>query len=179
MIVKLTKLNFIIFVISLFCLNAMSFIADAATVSMANSSSRSTVIATNESTLEGTDLYNPPAITQEQALNQDYSLGDTSLSDTPSERTIGGILKYIGTFLGRLAPFIITLTLLTFLWGMFQLVRSGSEESRKEGRKIIVFGVVALFVMVSIWGLVNLLRRTTGLTGASTAPQGPGVPRFK
>ncbi|MFM2383801.1 MAG: hypothetical protein RIQ72_373 [Candidatus Parcubacteria bacterium] len=179
MIVKLTKINFIIFVIFLFCLSAMSFIADAATVSIPNSSGGSTVIPTNGSPLEGTDLYNPPAITQEQALNQDYSLGDTSLSDTPSDRTIEGILRYSSTFLGRLAPFIITLTLLTFLWGMFQMVRSGSEESRKEGRQIIVFGVVALFVMVSVWGLVNLLRRTTGLTGASTAPQGPGVPRFK
>jgi hypothetical protein len=150
----------------------MSFIADAATVSVPSGSGGSTVIPTGGSPLEGTDLYNPPTITQEQALNRDFPLGDTSLSNTPSAMTIEGILKNSSKLLGRLAP-------LTFLWGMFQLVRSGSEQSRKEGIQIIVFGVIALFVMVSVWGLVNLLRRTTGLTGASTAPQGPGVPRFK
>ncbi len=174
-----SKLNLFIFVVFLFCLSTMSFIADAATVSVPSGSGGSTVIPTGGSPLEGTDLYNPPTITQEQALNRDFPLGDTSLSNTPSAMTIEGILKNSSKLLGRLAPFIITLTLLTFLWGMFQLVRSGSEQSRKEGIQIIVFGVIALFVMVSVWGLVNLLRRTTGLTGASTAPQGPGVPRFK
>lgn len=175
----ISKLNFIIFVACLFCLSALSFGVEAATISVPNSSGGSTIIPTNGSPLEGTDLYNPPVITQEQALNQDYSLGDTSLSNSTSDRTIEGILRYSSTFLGRLAPFIITLTLLTFLWGMFQLVRGGGEQAHKEGRQIIMFGVIALFVMVSVWGLVNLLRRTTGLTGASTAPQGPGVPRFK
>lgn len=156
------------------------FVAEAATISLPGGSSGSTILPTSGGSLEGTDLYAPPAITQEQALNRDFSLGDTSL-DTPTNnsRTIEGILENFGNFLNRVAPFIISLTILVFLWGMLQLVRSGSEDARKEGKQIIMFGVVALFVMVSVWGLVNLLRNTTGLTGVSTPPQGPGVPRFK
>jgi hypothetical protein len=62
---------------------------------------------------------------------------------------------------------------------MFQLVISENEEARKEGKKVIIFGIVGLFVMVSVWGLVNILQETTNLKGTSRAPQGPGVPGFK
>ncbi len=176
--IRVKKASFIYLV--LFLLPWHFFIVEAATISLPDGSGESMILPTSGRSLEGTDLYAPPAITREQALNRDFSLGDTSLNTpTRNSMTIEGLLQNSSHFLNRVAPFIISLTILVFLWGMLQLVRSGSEDARKEGRQTIIFGVVALFVMVSVWGLVNILRSTTGLTGVSAPPQGPGVPRFK
>ncbi len=59
-----------------------------------------------------------------------------------------------------LVPLIVGLTLLYFMWGIFQLVRSNSEDSRKEAIGVITYGIVSLFVMISVWGLVSILTST-------------------
>lgn len=93
---------------------------------------------------------------------------------------IPGLIQLTKVLINKLIPFIIALTLVVFMLGVFRLVRTDSEDDRKQGRQIISFGIVALFVMVSVWGLVNLLSYSIGFgPDASRAPQGPGVPRFK
>lgn len=71
-----------------------------------------------------------------------------------------GLVGKIYGMVASLVPLIVSLTLIVFLWGIFQLVRSNSEDSRKDAIKIITFGIVALFVMVSVWGLVAILSNT-------------------
>jgi Type IV secretion system pilin len=69
----------------------------------------------------------------------------------------------VGMFIGMiqtLVPLIVGLTLLYFIWGIFQLVRSNSEDARKEAIGVITYGIVSLFVMVSVWGLVGILTST-------------------
>lgn len=63
---------------------------------------------------------------------------------------------------------------------MFKLVLSSNEDLRKEAIKMITFGVIGLFVMVSVWGLVNILIYTFDLRGLNTSRvmNGPGVPEF-
>lgn len=89
------------------------------------------------------------------------------------------LVQYIAVLLNRLIPFIISLTVLFFLFGVFRMILANGEQAKSEGKQIISFGIIALAVMVSVWGLVNLLINTTAMQGSSTAPQGPGVPRFK
>lgn len=74
--------------------------------------------------------------------------------------TFEGLVGRIYSMISSLVPIIVSLTLIVFLWGIFQLVRSNSEDSRKDAIKIITFGIVALFVMVSVWGLVAILSNT-------------------
>ncbi len=95
-------------------------------------------------------------------------------------RDIPAVINLVRELINRLIPFIIALTLVFFLLGVFRLVKSSGEDDRKQGIQIISFGVVALFVMVSVWGLVNFISYSVGFgPDASRAPQGPGVPRFK
>ncbi len=93
-------------------------------------------------------------------------------------QSIGGILGLLAQandLINRLIPFIIALTVLIFLWGIFRLVMAGGDgEARKEAQGYIIWGVVALFVMVSVWGLVNILVRSVNLD--NTAPPAPGLP---
>ncbi len=66
-------------------------------------------------------------------------------------------------------PLIISLTILVFIWGIFRMVTSSDGAAREEARGYITWGIVALFVMVSVWGLVNILVRSFALNNA--APQ--------
>lgn len=86
-----------------------------------------------------------------------------------------GLLAQANDLINRLIPFIIALTILIFLWGVFKFVVSGGDgEARKEAQGYMIWGIVALFVMVSVWGLVNILVRSFNLD--NTAPPSPGLP---
>jgi sorbitol-specific phosphotransferase system component IIC len=69
---------------------------------------------------------------------------------------VGLILGYIG----RLIPLLLALTVLVFLWGVFKLVWHASEKSVEDGTRYVTIGIVGLFVMVSVWGLVRFLSVT-------------------
>ena len=79
-------------------------------------------------------------------------------------QSIGGILGLLTSasdLINRLIPFVIALTVLIFLWGIFKFVIAGGDgEARKEAQGYIIWGIVALFVMVSVWGLVSILTST-------------------
>ncbi|MFH1170097.1 MAG: pilin [Candidatus Vogelbacteria bacterium] len=56
------------------------------------------------------------------------------------------------------------LAVLYFLVGVLKYIQSAdNEEKRKEGTMMMTYGIIALFVMVSLWGLVNVLKTTFGL----------------
>ena len=60
-----------------------------------------------------------------------------------------------------LVGLILTLALVYFLWGIVKYLQSvGDETKRQEGIKMMTYGIIALFVMVSVWGLVKVLKKT-------------------
>jgi len=61
-------------------------------------------------------------------------------------------------------PVIIGLALLTFLWGVMKYGTSRDEASRKESIAVITNGIIVLFVMVSVWGLVAIFSDFFGLS---------------
>ncbi len=95
-----------------------------------------------------------------------------------SAQNIGGIfslLNQANQLINQVIPFIIALTVLVFLWGVFMFVVSGADsEKRKEAQGYMIWGIIALFVMVSVWGLVNILVRSLNLDTA--APPAPMLP---
>lgn len=51
-----------------------------------------------------------------------------------------------------------------FLWGIFVFVMNADDATkREEGKKRILWGLVAIFVMVSVWGLLAAVDNTTNL----------------
>lgn len=86
-----------------------------------------------------------------------------------SAQTLLNTLALVSTFLNALIGLFITIAILVFFWGLIQyLLNLGSDEKRKEGLYIMTYGIIALFVMVSIWGIIRLLQGTFKVT--STAP---------
>lgn len=85
-----------------------------------------------------------------------------------------GLLDGANAVISRLIPFIIALTVLVFFWGVFQYARSSESEKRKEAQGYMLWGIVSLFIMLSVWGLVNILIRTFGLN--NNIPPLPVIP---
>ncbi len=88
--------------------------------------------------------------------------------------TLGEIFTNLTkTLLVPIGGFLITGTFVVFLWGLVKYMYSLGEKEKVEGRWLMVWGVVALFVMGSVWGLVWALNDTLGITPAmNAAPQG-------
>lgn len=61
--------------------------------------------------------------------------------------------------MGKLIYVIIGLALLGFMWGVLKFLFSGgSEKLKKEGKDFMIYGILILFVMSSMWGIVYLFR---------------------
>ena len=91
--------------------------------------------------------------------------------------TLSDLLSMIYDFINALIPFIIALAVLLFIIGVFQYVTAGDDaEKQKSGRGKIIWGIVAIAVMVSVWGLVGLLTEQLSLDNApEAAPTTPPV----
>lgn len=102
------------------------------------------------------------------------SFAETSLDFSSLENTISDFSSVIG----KLVPVVIGLAMLVFLWGVLRyVVAEGDPEKRSEARGFMIWGIVALAVMVSVWGLVKLLQGTLGLGSDSSAPTSPSIPK--
>ena len=67
------------------------------------------------------------------------------------------------------------LAFLAFFWGIAMfLFNAGDDEKRKKGMSIMIWSIVAIFVMTAIWGIVAVLSNTLGANDA--APQDINIP---
>lgn len=76
-------------------------------------------------------------------------------------------VKNIGTessgVVGLLIPMALGAALLFFLWGMSLFILHADDESeRAKGRKVMMWGIIGLFVIVSIWGIIGWISFTVG-----------------
>lgn len=106
-----------------------------------------------------------------------FGLGSVS---APTIKTVGGgssctvinttskfqdVINYFTCILNNsIIPLIFALALVIFVWGVVQYVINSGEEAKKEkGRQFMIWGIIGLAVMVSVWGLVNILGNTFGV----------------
>lgn len=105
------------------------------------------------------------------------------LSFTPlvSFAAFGGLRGLIDDFKGLVdlvIPIVVSIALLAFFWGLVKFIAKASDEkSHEEGKNIMKWGLIALFVMVSVWGIVNFIQRNLGLpeTNGTPIPAGTRV----
>lgn len=69
-------------------------------------------------------------------------------------------------------PLLISISVIVFIIGVIKYVSKGDDSSaREEGRNFIIYGLVGLFVIVSVWGLVGVLQGTFGIGNSTFIPQ--------
>ena len=89
--------------------------------------------------------------------------------------TVGGWVNTVNTLIGAVTPIVVALALIYFFWSLAMFItESDDKDKRKKAISGMIFGIIALFVMVSIWGIVGVLQGTFGVAGTTTV-QPPSV----
>ncbi|MSU44909.1 hypothetical protein EXS45_01890 [Candidatus Nomurabacteria bacterium] len=78
---------------------------------------------------------------------------------------IGNLICRVHKILNIIIPVLMTLGVIYFIWGVAQYVIADGDESKKKGRDQIIYGIIGLAVIVGVWGLVNIVVKTFGLSG--------------
>lgn len=87
-----------------------------------------------------------------------------------------GVICKLSVLLDAILPFLVALGVVYFVWGMVQYFIADGEEAKKTGKDRIIYGIIGLAVIVSIWGLVYILTETLGLgQGGQIAPDVTGL----
>lgn len=69
------------------------------------------------------------------------------------------LVNNFGVILNMLLWVFATLALLVFFWGIIKYIASaGNAEKASEGKSIMIYGAIALFVLFSIFGIIQFLR---------------------
>lgn len=89
-------------------------------------------------------------------------------------QTVNSLINTFSGILGAIIPFFMILATVIFLWGVIQYITAGGEEEKiKAGRTYMLWGIIALFIMIAVWGLVNVVANTLGVGTNNVIP--PGV----
>ena len=70
--------------------------------------------------------------------------------------------------MGRALTLLISLAVVWFIWNVFYYIIAVDEVDKAVAKDKMVWGIVAIFVMISIWGLVAILQNTFRI-----GPSGP------
>lgn len=61
-----------------------------------------------------------------------------------------------------LVPVLFAIAFIVFLWGAFSAFILGAQDEKvkENGRNLMIWGLIGFFIMISVWGLVNILTGT-------------------
>lgn len=73
-----------------------------------------------------------------------------------------GVIGLLNTII---VPVIFALSFLVFVWGVvtYFFLHGGNEDKRTEGKQFVLWGILGMVVLFSVWGIVNMLLSTLGI----------------
>ncbi len=78
--------------------------------------------------------------------------------------TLPDLINQVNHLLNSFIPFLVGLAVLVIIWGVFRYISGvGDEEKRAQAKQFILWGVVGVFIMLSVWGLVSIFTNTVVL----------------
>jgi ABC-type proline/glycine betaine transport system permease subunit len=71
-----------------------------------------------------------------------------------------------------LVPALMAVAFIVFLFGVYKYFIASAEKDteREEGRKYVLWGVIGFVIILSVWGLVAIVRNTLNLSTSSNPP---------
>lgn len=95
-----------------------------------------------------------------------------SLIGDPVFATLASFKQLINVLL----PIVVALALLYFFWGLAKFIlNAGDEDEQKKAKGIMIWGILAFFIMSAVWGIVGFVSSATGLNlgGTIDLPEAP------
>ena len=91
------------------------------------------------------------------------------LPTVASAQNLQNIVAMLFGLFNNLVVLFILVAVVVFFWGLIKYLWSMGTEDAHQGLKIMFWGLIAIFVMVSIWGLIKLLQGTIGVSDTQRA----------
>jgi predicted membrane channel-forming protein YqfA (hemolysin III family) len=91
-----------------------------------------------------------------------------ALAQTANTTYLSSLITGAKTLLDQLVIFLIALAVVWFIWNVIRYTMSADEEKKAVAKSQMIWGIVAIAVIVSVWGLVAILQSVFGVntTGA-------------
>ena len=80
--------------------------------------------------------------------------------------TVGSIKSEILT---PVVSLLFAVAVLYFVYGVIQFIYNAGTDKRAEGANHILYGIIGLFIMVSVYGLMNIVCKTVDCQGSATS----------
>lgn len=91
---------------------------------------------------------------------------------TPKDLT--GIIQLFTDIGLKIIPFMAAVAFLVFILGVGRFIKAaGNEKEIKDSKNLLIWGIVGLFVMVTIWGIIAFLQGEFGFGTGTFIPQIP------
>lgn len=87
------------------------------------------------------------------------------------------LIARFGLIVDSLIGVVASLALLVFFWGIVKYIASADDEKSKDsGKRLMIGGVIGLFVMFSVFGLIRFIREAFDINNNSDLnPPGLGL----
>lgn len=107
--------------------------------------------------------------------------GTITIGNAASQGQVNGgailqLLALAQTIVTRLVPFAVGVAVLAFFWFLIVFITKSSDPGEQDkAKKGMGYSILALFAMVSIWGIIGLIGSIFGINQGGNVPI-PGVP---
>jgi hypothetical protein len=71
--------------------------------------------------------------------------------------------KLTDAIIGPVVTLVVALAVVLFMWGVFELIKgAGDPEVRQKGQQHILWSVVGLAIMFSVYGILRFIANSVG-----------------
>ena len=94
-----------------------------------------------------------------------------------AQTTFSTILGTIGNLINTIIPILIAGALAWFIYGVIKFMITNDSDEKGKARTIIIQGIIGLFVILSVFGLIGVIQSSFGIGTGGTldSSQIPGV----
>ncbi len=87
---------------------------------------------------------------------------------------VNNLVVAIKGIVDLLIPLLLSLAIVAFFWGLVKYIANASDEAAKEsGKTLMIWGMVAIFVMVALWGILGYVSQALDISGTITTGTAP------
>ncbi len=120
-------------------------------------------------------LMTVPTIALAVAQQASIVIGNASQQGQVNGGALISLLNLAQQIISRLGIFAVGLALLAFFWYLIKFITNPSAENKTQSLRGMGYAILALFVMVSIWGIIGLLGSIFGIGQGGNIPV-PEIP---
>ncbi|MEI8130226.1 MAG: hypothetical protein WCG55_01850 [bacterium] len=74
------------------------------------------------------------------------------------------VIKYFACFIEQsIVPFLFAVAIVIFMYGVVKFIGTQESSEREAGKQFMLWGIIALAVMFSVWGITTLVGSTFGI----------------